>query len=205
MKYPWIICVALSAGLFGCSAAPVHYHTLVAPAKRADRTAQRAPFVLDVQPVGIPSQLDQADLVVRRGESGIDVLDSERWASPLASELRVALSMELARRLVTYDIAGLSSSAERPVIRVNVQVRRFDAWPGKTVQLEADWRLIFADKGMEALTCSTRLARSAPPDYDGLVLAQQSMLQDFADVIGNDIVTATQSGRFECVPASASG
>ncbi|MDE1180903.1 ABC-type transport auxiliary lipoprotein family protein [Paraburkholderia sp.] len=122
----------------GKRALPVHYHTLVAPTQQRDPAGTHAPFVLDVLPVRVPSHLDQTTMVLRRGDTRVDILETERWASPSGSEVRAALSTEQTRRLGTYDIAGLSASSDSAVVRVKVPRRRFDAWSGEAVQLDAD-------------------------------------------------------------------
>lgn len=198
MKTTWFASGALVAGLCGCSSTPVHYHTLVAPPRGAVVSPSHAPFALDVLPVSIPAQLNQADLVVRRGATSVDIVDSERWASPFSDEVRTALSAELTRQLGTYDIGGLTSSTDGPLVRVKVQVRRFDAWPGETVQIEADWRVTFTGSGTKPLTCATSLSATAPHDYAGLVLAQQSVLHGLASEIGTGIIAAMQNQHVEC-------
>jgi hypothetical protein len=178
---------AVLAGLTACASAPVHYHTLLAPVEQDAAAAEPAPFLIDVLPVGVPVQVDQPQLVVRQGAGGVAVLDGERWAGPLADEVRAALSAVLARRLATQDVAGLTRPGDSPAIRIKVQVRRLDLWPGRRVQLDADWSLGMADEpGNARLACRASLDAPAPGGYPELVLAQQRLLAELADRIGAD-------------------
>lgn len=177
--------LAVALTLAGCASAPVHYHTLsTAAAARAD--VQGAPFAIDVLPVGIPAQLDQQQLVVRQGVSSLVVQDGERWSGPYADEIRNALAAQLAARLSTQDVSGLGlgSVAGQPLLRIQVQVRRFDAWVGEKVSLEATWRLHFADVDARTrLVCTSRFEVAAPGGYPEVVQAQQLVLGRLAEEI----------------------
>ena len=147
-RFAWTLALigGLTPGLAACgSTTPIRYHTLLAPATigtpAAGAPATGAPFLIEVLPVGVPAQLDQPQLVVRNGDSGLFLPETERWAAPLADEFRDALSAELTRRLGTQDVAGLARPDGKPLLKIKVQVRRLDAWLGQRIQLEADWSI----------------------------------------------------------------
>jgi uncharacterized lipoprotein YmbA len=175
--------LAVLAGA-GCASAPLHYYTLMPSIADPQAPAgSPVPFAIEVLPVGLPEQLDQQRLVVRQGGSGLQVLEGERWAGPLSDELRAALSVQLARRLATQDLAGLSAPPGKPVLRIKVQVRRFDAWPGDHVRLEADWSLASADTPTERRTCHADLEESTPGTHVDMVLGQQKLISHLAERI----------------------
>lgn len=156
------------------SPAPIHYHTLLAPAQEAAASAP-APFLIEVLPVGVPAQVDQPQLVLRQGEGGVLMPEGERWAAPLADELRAALADALSRDLGTRDVAGLARPAGATVLRIGIQVRRFDSVPASHVLLEADWSL--APVGAEGrLFCHSVERVAAGPAYADLVRAHQQAL-----------------------------
>lgn len=191
--------LAAVVGLTACSSAPVHYHTLLAPTEQVAATGQPAPFLIEVLPVGIPVQLDQPQLVVRQGDSGVAVLDGERWAGPLGDELREALSAKLTRRLATQDIAGLARPNDKQVMRVKVQVRRFDIWPSQRSQLDADWSLGIADEaGNARLTCRGQFDATAHGGYPELVQAQQRLIAELAARIAADARAWSLSRNAAC-------
>jgi len=169
------------ATLAGCaSSPPVHYHTLSAAVVEGG-ASEPAPFAFELLPVGIPAQLDQERVVVRENATGVVIRDSERWTGPFGDEVRNALGVQLAASLQAQDVSGLGKPAGRKVMRIQVQVRRFDAWLGDKVQVEATWRLGFADADPQArLVCSSRLEAPARGGYPELVQAQQRVLGQLA-------------------------
>jgi uncharacterized lipoprotein YmbA len=175
--------LAIALTLAGCASDPVHYHTLAAPGMTAT-SGQAAPFAIELLPVGIPAALDQQQLVVRNGASGLVVQDGERWSGPYADEIRDALAVQLAGSLHTQDVTGLGRAPGQPLLRIQVQVRRFDAWVGDKVQFEGTWRLNFADADAKArLVCSSRVEMPARGGYPELVQAQQAVLAKLATEI----------------------
>ncbi len=206
MRFPapvGLSAVALAAALTlnACASAPMHYYTLVSPAVQPAAATQPAPFVIDVLPVGIPAALDQQEMVVRQGDSGVAVLDNERWAAPLGDEFRAALSAQLVHRLGTQDIAGLTHPSSQSVLAIKVQIRRLDAWPGHAMLLVADWSLGFArDPNGARLTCHSQLQEAATGGYAELVGAQQRAIARLAGHIADDARGWAQSPRNGCAP-----
>lgn len=187
--------VAAMLALCSCASNPVNYYTLVPPASATTTINTSAParFSIHVLPVGIPAQLDQQQMVVRSGDGSVAILDGERWVAPLGDELRAALSSALVQRLNTQDIAGLPRVADQNVLSIRVQVRRFDAWPGRSVQLEADWT-ISAQYGERntRIACYSRLDEAASGDYADMVRAQQHIVGELA---GQIAIAAGSLGR----------
>ncbi len=193
--------LVLPLGLAACSAsAPVRHYTLLNP--QGDVQPQGAParFVVEVLPVTLPEYLNQPQLVVRQDDGGrLAVLDDELWVGPLDEEIRSALSAQLAARLGTQDVAGLSWPGDVPVIRVKLQIRRLDAWPGKRVQLEAGWALGDArEPGGARLVCQGRFEAPAGAGYPALVQAQQRLIAALAQRIGQDARGWSASRQSTC-------
>ena len=196
------VLAALTLTLGACSSSPVHYYTLVAPSDPGGAINQPVPFLLDILPIGLPEQLDQPQLVVRQGTSGIIMADGERWAGPLGNELRQALSAELSARLATRDIAGLVRPANKSVLRIKLLVRRFDLWPGQKFELEADWNLAMVDASgntqLAQLFCHGRFSESAKGSYPELVQAGQRAISALAASIAADARGEARSPHSEC-------
>ncbi|MGZ5198634.1 MAG: PqiC family protein [Telluria sp.] len=201
MKRLTCLCLLASlAGLSACSSAPAHYYTLLAPAVPAAESGQPSPFLIEVLPVGVPVQADQPQLVIRQGgSSSVAVLEGERWAGPLGDEIRAALSASLTRQLLTQDIAGLARPHDSQVMRIKVQVRRFDIWPGQGAQLDADWSLGVADEpGNARLACHARLGAPTAGGYPELVQAQQRLIVELAGRIAADTRAWSLSRHAAC-------
>jgi len=191
--------IALLIGLGGCVSTPIHYHTLVVPSPMTSTRLPPVPFLIDIMAVGVPVQIDQPQWVVRLGENSLGVLEGERWGAPLSEELRSALSADLTHRLDTQDASGLTASAEQPVLRMKVQVRRFENWPGRQVELYANWSLSFADDTTQAqLICHGQFRERAPGDYGQLAQAQQRVVARLGEQIAADARRWAQSPSAGC-------
>ncbi len=138
---------------------------------------------IDVLPVGLPESLDQPQIVIRKSDSAVVVLEQARWLAPLSQELRSALSSQLSRQLGTQDVAGLSVPAGREVLRIKVQMRRFEAWPGQQVHLAADWSVAQASDTQRRLSCHTELTQPAGADVGDVVQAQQRLVTSLSDTM----------------------
>ena len=197
--FSWGLLTACGLGLAGCASSPVHYYTLMAPAL-ASSAPSKPPvaFRLDVLPVGMPVLIDRQALVVRQGENGVAILDSERWTAPFSDEFRDALSSNLTRSLGTQDLAGLPRAKAGRVLRVKLQVRRLDAWLGQQVRLEADWTLGFVGDTNSPLTCRAQFDIAAPGSYPQLVSAQQHAITLLAEGIAADARNFSASPRAVC-------
>jgi len=175
-------CVALAA----CSSPPARFHRLVA----ADEAAVAAPastLLVDVLPVRVPPSVAGRRLVVQRSSGQVDVLEMDRWASPLADEIRAALSSGLALRTSAVDPQGLLYGGKRPVYRVAVDVQRFDTWPGSHVLIDAVWTIRTAeDRPM--LTCRSVVRENVPTGIDGVVQGQRSALNALASQMAEPLL-----------------
>jgi uncharacterized lipoprotein YmbA len=183
----------LIAALGACSSAPTHFHTLVPPS--APMTAVAAPYVIDVQAVGVPPQVDQPSLVLRHGATGVSVLDGERWSSPLGDEIRGALTADLSARLGTHDVHGLPHAKGDKIIRVQLDVRRFDSEVGGSATLEAGWSVRSGETVGAA--CASRASEPAGSTYDSLVEAHQRAIGQVADQVAA-AVRAVAAGQSTC-------
>jgi uncharacterized lipoprotein YmbA len=179
-----------AVALGACASAPLHYYTLIQPAggyvptaTRAAIPAQPAAFKFELLPVAVPPQVDQPQLVVRSGDQGMQMLEGERWIAPLADEVRGALSADLARTLETQDVTGLPVG-NQPVLRIKVDVRRFDSAPGNYALIDAAWSLR-ALKGEGTLACTTQVTTQVGAGYDALVQGHQQLLAQLADQIAS--------------------
>lgn len=194
---PAILTLALSA----CASAPINYFTLTPPQSAAPAKQRNADYAINVLPVKIPAQLDQRNLVVRESASQLKVLDSDRWAGPLTDEFRNALSTELSRRLGSPDVGGMDSFANARVLNIQVAIRRFDAWPGQQVRMQAVWSLDFANgtsPGKASLTCSGQFSAPAGKGYAQVVAAQQSMVGALSARIAGDARRWAANPRARC-------
>jgi uncharacterized lipoprotein YmbA len=173
------VTLAGAAVLGACASAPVHYYTLVAPAAEdtvgvGAVTGPTIQFELLASPV--PAQVDQSQLIVREGAERVGVLDAERWIAPLGDEVHAALAADLARALPGQDVGKLIAGG-KPMLRIQLDLRRFESAPGAYALIEAAWSLRLPnDTAVAPLTCTTTISERVGPGYDALVRGHQRAL-----------------------------
>jgi uncharacterized protein len=185
--------------LAACASAPVHYYTLVPDPDSAPADVPPAAFQFELLPVGIPAQNDVPQLVVRQGGQSVALVDGERWIAPLADEVRSALSVDLSRRLNAQDIGSGLPTDGKPVLRIKVDLRRFDSAPGSYALVEATWS-VRPLKSETVLTCSSRIEENVGQGYQGLVAGHQQALSDLAGQIAR-IAPALAAGSSPACPS----
>ncbi|MEY2160630.1 PqiC family protein [Rhodanobacter sp. FW106-PBR-LB-2-11] len=173
--------------LAACASAPTHYYTLVAPADAAAASPSPSPSSppFELLPVGVPAQVDQPQLVVREGGQSVALLGSERWIAPLGDEVRSALSADLARELRSADVSGLPGN-DRPLLRIKLDLRRFDSAPGSYALVEAAWSVRLLHGAQPAmLACTSRVSEAVGPGYPALVQGHQRAIGQLAAQIAD--------------------
>ncbi|GAB3256114.1 PqiC family protein [Chitinimonas naiadis] len=193
--------LAFATLLAACATStPVHYYTLTPP-DGGDDIASTAPFLLDLLSVTVPVEVDRQELVVRQGTGTLDLLDGERWAAPLGDEIHAALATSLARKLGAQNVGALPKSADKPVLRVKLAVRRFDAAPGQYAALEADWSLVWADAtDKRRLLCGSRLRTPVSAGYAGVVQGYQQLLHTLSGQIAAAAASWANGQAGQCPP-----
>jgi uncharacterized lipoprotein YmbA len=177
-RQAWI-CVA--AGLLvGCaSSQAIHFHTLMPTAEPKNAKPPRATFLIEVRPVGVPAQADRQPLALRRG-STISLIENERWAAPLGDELRSAMSVRLTQELGTEDIGDHAVSSDIPVVRIRIDVQRFDAVFADYVSIDITWTMRSARGDRHDVVCSSEQRVAVASGYDALVEGYQQLLDGLA-------------------------
>ncbi|AKA84551.1 hypothetical protein VO64_4005 [Pseudomonas synxantha] len=162
--------------LAACRSEPIAFHTLTpahwSNSSRADAAGVR------IDSISVPPQVDRAQIVVRQGDSGLAILETQWWAASLADELRSAL------------VDQLANSNPQQAVALRVEVQRFDSVPGQYALLDVRWRLRQVNGDHPALTCRSTLQSPAGPSIDELVLAHQNNLKRFAALINQTVDTS---------------
>lgn len=196
---PWAL--ALSLVLCGCASNQIHYYTLSAQNVPAtDPVPDKAGYLIDVLPVGLPALVDRQEMVVSRGPS-VAILDGERWVAQLGDEVHDALALQLSTRLGVQNVSGLIIPADASVVRVKVMIRAFESAPGQYALLDADWSLTRSDvRDKPYPVCHSRL--SATPEGQGeaaLAQAHRRMLDAMAGQIALTVRHWMTQGDADCV------
>ncbi|MBK5356655.1 membrane integrity-associated transporter subunit PqiC [Pseudomonas sp. TH41] len=180
MAFPLkIMLVAALSLLAACRSDPIQFHTLT-PALTSG--SSRAAADIQIESLTVPPQVDRTQIVVRHGNTGIAILETQWWSASLVDELRSALSDQM-----------VNSHPQRKV-SVRLEVQRFDSIPGQYGLIDVKWRLRNAGEGDSALvTCRSTLQTPSGPSIDELVAAQQNNVKRLAALI-SQATRGTQSG-----------
>ena len=170
MAFPLKITLLAALSLLAaCRSDPIQFHTLT-PAQlnaNSQSTAQ-----IQIESLTVPPQVDRPQIVVRQGNTGIAILETQWWGASLVDELRSAL------------VDQMVNSNPRRNISVRLEVQRFDSIPGQYGLIDVKWRLRDAgatEKG--TLTCRSTLKTPSGPSIDDLVDAQQNNVKRLAALI----------------------
>lgn len=172
---PKVLSLSLLALLGACRSDPVHYHTLI-PAT-TDARGQASGLDIQVEQVRMPPQVDRSQIVIRQGNSGLVILETEWWSANLGEEVQSALADQLSAA------PGAGSSSARKV-RLWVEVLRFDSVPGRYALLDVDWRFGAADAKSDR-SCHMSVQTPAGNSIDELVAAHQANLRKLAASIAS--------------------
>lgn len=152
MAGPLVIGLALA----GCGTSPpLHYYSITERGlPYNDSSSAEAAMVVELLPVAIPERLNREEIVLTGAGGALTILDSERWAAPLADEIRQSLDEALWRTLHATDVyqAPVSLTANGlPHYRIALRVERFDAAMGDHATVETSWTVRKLPQGPIAL------------------------------------------------------
>jgi len=190
--------LGLLAGLVlaGCaSSPPEHFYTLSGGAGAVPAAAATRLYV-EVGAVSVPPQVSRNQLVVLSG-SGIDILEQERWAGPLASEIGQALSLGITGTLGAIDVYHTPYPDKAAVYRISTNVQRFESAPGQYALIDAVWSVRQLSSGT-VLTCRTVARESVGAGYEALVAGHRKAVAQVAAAISTAVQGMALGGRGAC-------
>ena len=165
--------ICLATVLAGCSRSPrVNFYTL-APGARAEVAASGKAFpAVTVGPVTLPETVDRPQLVVRAAANRVDILESQRWAEPLKSEIPRIIAQNLGLLLGSDRVSTYRQHAGAEAdYRVLLDIVRFDSAPGEAVTIESIWSVRRADDRAPRTGHTLVREKVDGPGYDALVAA----------------------------------
>jgi len=128
----------LLAGLgASCASQPSRFYTLEAVATASDGPA--ASYAVIVGPVSIPASVDRPEMVVQVAPHQVELLEFDRWASPLGEAIARTVAGDLATLLGTPRVASGPIANFAADHRVTLDVQRFDAKAGEGVEVDTVW------------------------------------------------------------------
>jgi uncharacterized lipoprotein YmbA len=178
--------------LFGCgSSPPTRFYILneVAPTTPAPATAASNQIPVRVEPVAIAPELDRPEIVSRTGPNRVHIAGSDRWAAPLAEQIRRVLSDDLSARLPPGLVADPNElNTKDPRRLLTIAIDDFYGDDSCAVSLRASWSLTMPIA--ENRSKSERVQVPASGLCTGeLPAAMSRALGELADRLAAEIVT----------------
>jgi uncharacterized lipoprotein YmbA len=197
-RYGILPCCLLALTLTGCfgTSQPSRFYTLSSLSGKEpvanDQAGNR--IVVAIGPLSIPDYLNGPEIITRAGQNEIRVNEFERWAGSLQDNMTRSMIEDLSVlmpedrfSIIRWDAA---SERERPIAyRVAVDVSRFDAGPGGSVFLEADWTVYGEDRNLVAARKSGIAEKAAGNNFADLVAAMSRAVEDLSRQIAKTIDT----------------
>jgi uncharacterized protein len=208
-KYFNLVVATLCALSAGCSSTPPpRFHSLVSHQTGIEKSTPSPSLFIDLNPVSVPSSIDQPQWLVRTEDNTFRLLEQERWVAPLRDELRAGLMAELTQRWNAVNSRNTNAS-QNAGWRLSVNVVRFDMalnaqCTTTTCQttLEAAWIAtpLKLDPTQKAVSCTHTLHEPADTTLLSLAQAQRRALAKLADHIGAQL-QAQQAGKASTCPS----
>lgn len=129
--------------------------------------------------VRIPPSVAGKRLVVQAGSDQVGVLEMNRWASPVADEVRTALSSGLALQVRVMDPHDLPHDGRRLIYRVAVNAQQFDTWCGSHVPIDAVW-MVHTTDDRQLLTCRNIVQKNVSAGISDVIEGHRRTLEALA-------------------------
>jgi uncharacterized protein len=190
-----VLVAALLLGLSACGSSPaVRFYTL-APLQSVEipaavEVAERR-GILAVGPVELANHLDRPQIVRRVGTTSVSLLENDRWAGSLQSDLARVLIDNLGVLLGPEGYVVLPwEVTARADGRIQVSVTRLERTDQQTVVLDALWTLHGMERG-DILAAGREVI--AEPDSGGAEGTVEAMSRALAE-LSRRIAVAAEAG-----------
>ena len=190
---PLVAAVLLGVLAASCASKPSHFYTLESVATATDAPA--ASYAVIVGPVTIPASVDRPEMVVQVAPNQVELLEFDRWASPLGEAISRTVAGDLSALLGTPRVASGPIANFAADYRVTLDVQRFDAKAGVGVDVDTVW-VVKPATGTGARSGRTTTREPAGgAGYDALAGAFSRALAQLGDDVAAAIRAEAASRR----------
>jgi len=165
---------------------------------------------VEILPVSLPELLDRPQVVLYDEAGRVHILEEDRWAATLKSEIRQSIGEKLRHRLGMIDMyhtpAPHGESAKGKTYRITVSVESFKVAPGHGAMMQAVWTVRSIDGSADFLCRSVYQTELDDRSLRHAILAYRKAIDALGTRIAHSIQKATQGPRdggaeqSECVP-----
>ena len=151
-----------------------------AGARAQGAAASASALAIVVDQATVPELVDRPQLVVSGPDSRVVLLEQQRWAEPLRSQIPRTVAFDLTRLLAPARVSTnsdiLDGADEKRSYRIALDVQRFESRPGDAVTIEVLWTL--RRSGGDVVGSAREIVREPVSGgaYEGLVGAHNRAL-----------------------------
>lgn len=200
MRKPFRLLAVMCIGsvLTACASSPPStFYTLTGTSSSAGAPTA-APLFIEMLPVSVPERLARPQIVLRSGNTQLDIREQDRWASPFNAELRDALSAGIAAKTGGTDITKSGRPLAGKTYRIAVDLQQFDAVAGKEVRTVFGWTVTGIDGG-KSVVCKVAVNEQvSQPGVEGIVASVQRVVDRVATTIAGNIVELNKQQIASC-------
>lgn len=176
--------------LVACATPELRYYSLLPTASGYSPQLSPSPasvrgYAISVHDVHLPSEVDRPQLMFSQEESTeLIPVGSALWASPLADQVRTALTGYLTHDLNVLELASETGSAKLPVWFIDVRVHRFQSLYKQRAVLDVSWQLnpVNMPKASASL-CGAQIQVPVENGINAMVQGHQLALRELASLI----------------------
>ena len=183
--------LALAVALAGCGAStPLRYHALATGAS-SPAPSGGAQVLVEVLPVAVPERVNREEVVLTTIGGALDLRAGDRWAAPLADEMRQVVDEALWRRSRAADVYAAppppGAAGALPQYRLALRLERLDTTPDGQAVAEASWTLRRLPQGAQAFCRSGAAETVAGTDTAAAVAALSRATRTVAERIADSL------------------
>ena len=160
-------------------------------------SADRSQGVLVIAPVRLSPYLDESGIVYQTSAHRVAIANNNRWAAPLAGQLREALEAELTAALPRLQVQLQADAAEtsRPILRLATRVDAFMGHYDGHAHIAGQWRIVDAQGNTVVRERFERREPLANDGYDALVESLSNAWRASARDLAPRIQAAAREAR----------
>ena len=190
----FMIAMAFVAAACGTSS-PVRYFHLE-PLDAPSASGRSDQIIIGFGPLELPGYLDRPQIVTKGVNTEVIIDDFRRWSEPLDETINrvVAASVDsLVDEVIV--VAYPYNTQVKPEFRVYGDVVRFDADTSGLVVFVVQWGIVTADRETVLPPIRSRYTAQAhaPADTGSVVMALNSVVEDFSREVAQRVRTALSS------------
>ncbi len=165
---------------------------------------------VEILPVSLPELLDRPQVVLYAEAGRVHILEEDRWAATLKSEIRRSIGEKVRHRLGMMDMYHMSAphgeSVKGKTYRITVSVESFKVAPGHGTMLQAVWAVRSIDGSADFVCRSAYQTELNERSLSHAIFAYRKAIDALGTRIAQSIRKATQGPRDggaeqgECVP-----